>query len=95
MKKYESLFIIAPESAGARLEQVKNDIAKEIERGNGTIDSVNELGLKTMSYAIKGNHEGFYYEVFFTTETSAIQEMRNRINLNQDILRYLIVAEDK
>ncbi len=92
MKKYECLFIINPDAASERFDQVKNAIRQDVERFQGVIEKADELGQKALSYAIKRCTEGFYYLVRFAVDPHAIAEIRGRYRLNADILRFLVTT---
>ena len=92
MKKYEVLFIIEPDAASERFDQVKNDISNDIERLKGVVDESEELGQRKLSYPIRHYREGFYYMMRFSIEPQAINEIRGRYELNSDILRFLITT---
>ena len=92
MKKYEALFIIEPNAASERFDQVKNSIFQILEKNNGAVTETKELGVKTLSYTIKRFNEGFYFLVEFTIEPKEILEIRSKFKLNSDIIRFLISA---
>lgn len=94
MKKYECLFIIEPDAASERFDQVKSSIAQDIERFNGSLDSVEEMGQRILSYPIRHATEGFYYLVTFSLDPASINDVRNRYRLNNDILRFLVSKID-
>ena len=94
MKKYEGLFIIEPDAASERFDQVKNGIAQDVERFKGVVDGTEELGQRALSYPIRHYREGFYYLVEFSAEPGAIDEIRGRYRLNGDILRFLITNKE-
>jgi len=90
VKKYECLFIIEPDAASERFDQVKTSIAQDIERYNGTVESVEEVGQRLLSYPIRHCTEGFYYLVRFDLAPESLGELRSRYQLNSDILRFLV-----
>ncbi len=90
MKKYEALFIIEPDAASERFDKVKNEISENIERVEGIVGESEELGQRELCYDIRHNKEGFYYLVKFTAKPGSINEVRDRYELNKDILRFLI-----
>ncbi len=92
MKTYEGLFIIEPDAASERFDQVKTTLAQDIERYKGSVIKAEELGQSTLSYPIKHCTEGFYYLLEFSVDPSALTEIRNRYRLNSDVLRCLITA---
>ena len=90
MKKYEALFIIEPDAASERFDKVKNEISENIERVEGVVNECEELGQRQLCYDIRHNKEGFYYLVKFEVAPNVINKIRDRYELNGDILRFLI-----
>jgi len=90
VKKYEALFIIEPDAASERFDKVKNEISENIERVEGTVNECEELGQRQLCYDIRHNKEGFYYLVKFEVAPDVINKIRDRYELNGDILRFLI-----
>jgi ribosomal protein S6 len=94
VKKYECLFIIEPDAASARFDQVKTAITQDIERYQGIVGEAEERGQQSLSYPIRHCHEGFYYLLQFEIDPPNLQEIRSRYTLNSDILRFLFTARD-
>lgn len=94
MKKYECLFIIDPEAASERFDNVKTAIRQDVERVHGVLEKTEELGQRALSYAIKHCVEGFYYLVQFSTEPATLAEIRTRYRLNPDIVRFLLLSAE-
>ena len=94
MRKYECLFIVDPEAASARFDQVKTAIRQDIERFHGLLDKTEELGQRVLGYAVRHCREGFYYLVQFSVEPQAIMEIKARYRLNPDIVRFLVLAAE-
>jgi small subunit ribosomal protein S6 len=94
VKNYECLFIIEPDAASERFDQVKTAVAQDIERYQGAVGEADELGQRTLSYPIRHCREGFYYLVRFAIDPANLHEIRARYTLNNDVLRFLITARD-
>ena len=94
MKTYEALFIIEPDAASERFDQVKTALAQDIERYKGVINRTEELGQRVLSYPINHCTEGFYYLMDFSVAPALVTDIRARYRLNTDVLRYLVTARD-
>ena len=74
MNKYEIMFIVKPdveeETRNALIENFKNILTN----GEGTVDNVNEWGLRDFAYEIQDYKKG-YYVVIDTTTTPANQRL--------------------
>lgn len=93
MNKYEIMFIIRPnledDARAALLENIKNLLTSN----NGTVDNVNEWGLREFAYEIKDFTKGYYVIVDTTTNASDIQELDRLSRINADILRHMIIRK--
>lgn len=94
MKKYELTVVINPnldeEAAKAELASVQ----ALIERFGGTIEKVDEWGKRRLAYEINKLTEGVYTFITFSSEPSAPVEIEKRMRIKENVLRYLIVAQE-
>jgi len=94
MHKYELTVVFHPnlgeEEVSAEFEKVKETIA----RFGGVVEKVDEWGRRRLAYEINKLNEGIYYIVNFDGEASTPREIENRLRINENVLRYLIVRAD-
>ena len=93
-RNYEGLFIIEPDAASARFDQVKTALAQDLERYKGAITRTKELGQRQLSYPIGPCSEGFYYLLEFAADSGVINDIRGRYRLNNDVLRFMITVRE-
>jgi ribosomal protein S6 len=53
------------------------------------------MGLKKLGYKIKKHAEGIYYLTYFTMPSVLISKLEYNLNINFDILKFMIVKEYK
>ncbi|WP_078556380.1 30S ribosomal protein S6 [Bacillus alkalicellulosilyticus] len=95
MRNYEIMYIIAP-----NLEEAAN---KEIvERYNGVLtnngaelEKVEEMGKRRLAYEINNFREGFYVKLNVLSNPEAIAEFNRLIKINENVIRTLIVKDEK
>lgn len=91
MRKYETIFVTKPslteEEFGALLEKFKGMIEK-----NGTVDSVEDWGVKKLAYPIDFLTEGHYVLINFTSGVDFPAELERVYNITDGILRSLTVS---
>ncbi len=91
MNKYEMGVIVKAgledETYQAEMERVKG----LIDRFGGTIDKVDEWGRRRLAYPIAKQSEGIYTFITFESESEAPAEIENRIRLQENVLRFLII----
>ncbi len=90
MKKYEGLFIL---NTAAREEGVKEAIDKvsaEIAASGGRVETVQKMDKRAfVRVANKKHSSGFYVNVIFESEPSALAGLRSRFALNEEVFRVL------
>ena len=95
MNKYELAVVLSAkledDERTAALEKVKGYIT----RFGGTVTDVDEWGKKKLAYEIQKMREGFYYFIQFEAESSAPAEIESRVRIMDNVLRYLVVKNEK
>ena len=91
MKKYESMYIVNASLDDAARAKVMEDMHKIITDHSGSIDKVDEWGVKEFAYEIKHMNKGYYVVVNVTANNEGIQEFDRLTRINPNIVRYLIV----
>jgi small subunit ribosomal protein S6 len=95
MPFYETVFIARQDLSPAQVEDLTKSFSKIITDGGGKIHKTESWGLKSLSYRIKKNRKGHYVLIETDTPPAALHEMERNLRLNEDILRYLTVREEK
>ena len=94
MNKYESVIIINPnlesEAIKALIEKVSGLINK-----NGTVNSVEEVGLKKLAYEIKKNKDGYYVVIKFEAKPESITELERVYRITDEIIKFIVVKEEE
>ena len=93
INSYECLFIVDTEIGD---DAVRAKVDKFIERikKNAEIVEVNEWGKRRLAYPINDKPEGYYTIVTFKSEPAYPAELERRFNIDEDILRYLVIKLD-
>ncbi|MCL2840961.1 MAG: 30S ribosomal protein S6 [Defluviitaleaceae bacterium] len=66
-----------------------------IERFGGTIEKVDDWGRRKLSYPIAKQNEGMYTFITYASAGETPREVENRLNLSENVLRYLTVVLDE
>ena len=93
INSYECLFIVDTEIGE---DAVRAKVDKFIERITryAEIVEVNEWGKRRLAYPINDKPEGYYTIVTFKSEPAYPAELERRFNIDEDILRYLVLKLD-
>lgn len=91
---YEGLFILNPNLSEEGRERALARIGNDIETRNGKIQKVIFWERKRFAYEMDGFREGYYYVVYFNAKTDLLPEVYRDCNLNEDLIRYTVIAAD-
>ncbi|MCI8270796.1 MAG: 30S ribosomal protein S6 [Erysipelotrichaceae bacterium] len=94
MKKYEIMYIVNASLEDAARQQVMDGLHKIITDHEGTIDKVDEWGVKEFAYEINHMTKGYYVVINVTANNEGIAEFDRLANINNSIVRYLIIKTE-
>ncbi len=94
-KEYEGVFIIDPEAGEDGAEIAIAKIEKIISKHKGKIKKKEKLEERSFAYEIKKKRKGYYFSIDFNAPSKAIAELRKSYNLEDSILRHLILCKDE
>ena len=95
MKQYETMYIIKSaldEAAKAALVEQMHGI---ITQYNGTIDKVDDMGLREFAYKIDDMTKGYYVVVTYSVDVDGLNEFKRLMGINPDIVRSLTINMDE
>lgn len=91
MRKYETVFVISPNSS----EQETNDIVSSLEQvltgGKGTLIKTDRWGKRKTAYPVEKFNEGQYVLFFYDAEGPLVKELERKMRMNEKIIRFLTV----
>ncbi len=92
MREYEIVYVIRPdlsdEERAAKVERIHNLITEN----GGEIENTDDWGKRTLAYEIKHYSEGHYGLATFKLPPAAVESVKERLNIDEEILRYQIVS---
>lgn len=94
MRKYESVFIFAPnlsdEERVARFDRMKN----VIEAAGATVE-IDEWGTRKLAYEINDFKEGYYYVCQYEANNEVLTEVDRIAHITDGLLRNLTLKMEK
>ncbi len=93
MKKYECLYIIAPDVVDEAREEVIQKFSDYVVKNGGKVESISKVGLKKLAYPIKFKKEGFYVLMNYEAEGNLPKEMEKLMNITESVLRSMSIAK--
>lgn len=94
MNKYELAVILNPTLDEEAVKAEHASIQALIERFGGTVEKVDDWGKRRLAYEINKLNDGFYSFYTFNSESSAPNEIEQRMRIKENVLRYLVVRQD-
>jgi small subunit ribosomal protein S6 len=91
MKKYEIMYIVNASLEDAAREDVMSKLHANITDNGGSIDSVNEWGVKEFAYEIKHMKKGYYVVINATANNEGIHEFERKARINHNVVRFMVV----
>ncbi|MBQ8749758.1 MAG: 30S ribosomal protein S6 [Clostridia bacterium] len=93
MRKYECLYIIAPEVSEEDRDAVIAKFSDFVTKNGGKVESVSKVGLKKLAYPIKFKKEGFYVLMNYEAEGNLPKDMEKLMNITESVLRSMSIAK--
>lgn len=91
MNKYEIMFIVKPDVEDEARNAIIDAFKAVLVKDNGTVDNVNEWGLRDLAYEIKDYAKGYYVVIDTTTAPDNIKEFERLSRINASVLRHLTI----
>lgn len=83
MRKYEIMYILKANLEEAARQEVVNGLHAIITSHEGTIDNVDDWGIKEFAYEIDGDMKGYYTVLKVTATTEGVQEFDSFVSHQQ------------
>ena len=95
MNDYEVTYILRPSLEETDVDQRSETIAEIIKTQGGEVVSTEKLGKKRLAYEIDDLREGHYVLMIFKSSAAASKELERQLKLNEDVLRALVIRNEK
>ncbi|MDO5440669.1 MAG: 30S ribosomal protein S6 [Erysipelotrichaceae bacterium] len=95
MKQYETMYIIKSTLDDAAKASLVEQMHGIITNHNGTIDNVNDMGLRDFAYKIDDMTKGYYVVVTYSVDVDGLNEFKRLMGINPDIVRSLTINMDE
>lgn len=94
MRKYEIMYILKANLEEAVRQETMDGLHAIITSHEGTIENVDEWGLKEFAYEIDYEKKGYYVVIKVTANNEGIAEFDRLARINHNVVRFLIVKEE-
>jgi small subunit ribosomal protein S6 len=95
MRNYEVMYILSPNLQEEAIKSSVDRFASIVTNDGGEMEKVQEIGKKRLAYEINDFREGFYVLMNFQAEPKTVSELERVMKISDDVIRYLIVRDEK
>ena len=92
---YETTFIVNASLDDSQTDAVIARVQDVIVKNGGTVNALNKWGRKRLAYPINKKTNGFYVNIEFAAPGTLLGAMERSFQLDEMILRFLILQLDK
>ena len=91
MNKFEAVLLFSPNLSNPVVIKEEKSFTKNIENSKGKVISIEEWGLKDISFSINNYKKAFYKFYQLEINGMKIQDIKKTLTQNEKILRHLFV----
>jgi len=95
MRSYELMLIVRPSLDLEAAVQTAQKVAEQVEKLDGHVTDTKVWGRRKLAYPIDKQAEGTYILLNLTLAPTALPDLDFNLKLNEDLLRYLLVRDEK
>ncbi|MEK4566949.1 30S ribosomal protein S6 [Alkalihalobacillus sp. FSL R5-0424] len=97
MRKYEIMYIIAPNLEESAYKEIVERYNNVLTTNGAEIEKVNEMGKRRLAYEINDFTEGFYVllNVNAAADSDALNEFNRLIKINDNVIRVLVTKDEQ
>ena len=95
MNKYELMIILKPLLPEDIRAGIQKKIEKLVTKGKGKITATDAWGKRHLAYPIKKHDEGYYLIYKLSLEANLSDKFQGDLKLMNDILRFILIKQDK
>jgi len=94
-RNYELVVILDPELEVEGQEKLLEKIKQLVTEPEGEVAEIKKWGKKELAYPILKKRAGFFVEIKLSVPREAISSLKQKLQLEKKILRYLLVVEER
>lgn len=94
MKKYEIMYIVNASLDEAQCEALQKRLTAPIVEDGGSIDNVDDWGVRDFAYEIDHMKKGHYVVLNVTANNAGIIEFQRIARLNANVIRFMVIKKE-
>lgn len=95
MKQYETMYIIKSALDDAAKAALVEQLHGIITTHGGTIEKVDDMGLRDFAYKIDDMTKGYYVVVTYSVDVDGLNEFKRLMGINPDVVRSLTINTEE
>ena len=95
MRRYEFMFVVKPTLEEEATLKVLETIKTLLKDQKVKLISEKNMGRRELAYEVKGFKNGNYFLLVVEAEPAAVKEFDRVANINEDIIRHIVVKVEK
>lgn len=95
MNKYELTLVLDGKAGAAKKKKVTESLDKILKVFKGAIKESKEWGVKELAYKIGKSETGLYLSFELELPPASVKQLNEKLRVDSDIIRYLVVRKDK
>ncbi len=95
MHNYELVIVVDGKATAAKKKTTLDKVEKLVTSVKGKVAKVRDLGTKNLSYKIEKSDTGSYHILDLELEGAGAKDISNKLRLEGDLIRYLLIRKDK
>ncbi|MGL5979082.1 MAG: 30S ribosomal protein S6 [Erysipelotrichaceae bacterium] len=94
MKKYEIMYIVNASLEEAARQEVMSGLEAIITTHNGSIDKVDDMGVREFAYEIEKMTKGHYVVMNVSATNEGVAEFDRLTRINNNVVRFMIIKTE-
>lgn len=95
MKKYEAMYIVNASLDEAQFDALQKRLYAPIIENGGSIDKVDDWGVKDFAYEINHMKKGHYVVMYCTADNAGIEEFQRLCRINNNVIRTMVIKKEE
>ncbi len=95
MRVYEELFILKPDAPEEEVDAYVGQVKDLITNGKGTVDKVDNWGVRKLAYRVSKLAEGRYVLIQFSSTPELVKEVERRMRVTDMVIKFITVRIDE
>ncbi|MFB6356192.1 MAG: 30S ribosomal protein S6 [bacterium] len=95
MNPYELMFVMDAALPEDERREIVNEVEREIIDLDGEVEKSKHFEERDLAYTINNVTRGDYYIIHYYIDPPVNEDLQERLNIRDDVLRYLIIRQDE